>query len=69
MFNVVVGVAWQTSLIALPIYVVIRRFDNAAIALAVVAVTSSVLKFTWYNHLKVLENEANAREGVAVATS
>jgi Na+/proline symporter len=61
MFNVVVGVAWQTSLIALPIYVVIRRFDNAAIALAIVAVTSSVLKFTWYNHLKVLENEANAR--------
>ena len=61
MFNVVVGVAWQTSLIALPIYVVIRRFDNAAIALAIVAVTSSVLKFTWYDHLKVLENEANAR--------
>ena len=61
MFNVVVGVAWQTSLIALPIYVVIRRFDHAAIALAIVAVTSSVLKFTWYDHLKVLENEANAR--------
>jgi uncharacterized membrane protein YeaQ/YmgE (transglycosylase-associated protein family) len=61
MFNVVVGVAWQTSLIALPIYVVLRRFDNAAIALAIVLVTSSVLKFTWYNHLKVLEDEANAR--------
>jgi hypothetical protein len=65
MFNVVVGVAWQTSLIALPIYVVIRKFDNAAIALAVVLVTSSVLKFTWYNHLKVLEDEAKAREAVA----
>jgi Na+/proline symporter len=65
MFNVVVGVAWQTSLIALPIYVVIRRFDNAAIALAIVLVTSSVLKFTWYNHLKVLENEAKARAAVA----
>jgi hypothetical protein len=60
-----VGVAWQTSLIALPIYVVIRKFDNAAIALAVVLVTSSVLKFTWYNHLKVLEDEAKAREAVA----
>jgi hypothetical protein len=65
MFNVVVGVAWQTSLIALPIYAVIRKFDNAAIALAVVLVTSSVLKFTWYNHLKVLEDEAKAREAVA----
>jgi Na+/proline symporter len=67
MFNVVVGVAWQTSLIALPIYVVIRRFDNAAIALAIVVVTSSVLKFTWYNHLKVLEDEANARAAAAPA--
>jgi Na+/proline symporter len=61
MFNVLVGVAWQTSLIAMPVYVVIRKFDNAAIALAIVVATSSVLKFTWYDHLKVLENEAAAR--------
>jgi hypothetical protein len=30
-----------------------------------VLITSSVLKFTWYNHLKVLENEAQARAAVA----
>src|ERR1039457_3777556 len=32
MFNVVVGIAWQTSLIAFPVYIVIRRYQTAAIA-------------------------------------
>ena len=57
MFNVVVGIAWQTSLIALPIYVVIRRYDIAAIALAVVVVTSVILKFVWYDHLTEMYTE------------
>jgi solute:Na+ symporter, SSS family len=52
MFNIAVGIAWQTSLIALPVYVVIREYDMAKIALAVVVVTSLILKFTWYDHLK-----------------
>ena len=57
MFNVVVGIAWQTSLIALPIYVVIRRYDIATIALAVVVVTSVILKFFWYDHLTEMYTE------------
>jgi hypothetical protein len=57
MFNVVVGIAWQTSLIALPIYVVIRRYDMAMIALAVVVVTSIALKFVWYDHLTDMYTE------------
>jgi hypothetical protein len=57
MFNVVVGIAWQTSLIALPVYVVIRRYDIAAIALAVVLLTSASLKFTWYDHLTKMYTE------------
>jgi hypothetical protein len=57
MFNVVVGIAWQTSLIALPIYVVIRRYDMAMIALAVVVVTSVALKFVWYDHLTDMYTE------------
>jgi hypothetical protein len=57
MFNVVVGIAWQTSLVALPIYVVIRRYNIAMIALAVVLVTSAILKFTWYDHLTKMYTE------------
>jgi Na+/proline symporter len=52
MFNIVVGITWQVSLVALPIYVVIQKFRSAVITTAIVAVTSVVLKFTWYDHLK-----------------
>jgi hypothetical protein len=37
-------------------YVVTWRLERAAITFAVVAVTSLVLKFTWYDHLKELEH-------------
>jgi Na+/proline symporter len=70
MFNVVVGIAWQTSLIALPIYVVIRRYDIAMIALAVVVVTSVALKFVWYDHLTDMYTEKTpGPERVAPAAS
>jgi hypothetical protein len=52
MFNVVIGIAWQTSLIAMPIYVVIREYDLALISFAIVVATSLILKYTWYDHLK-----------------
>jgi len=58
MFNIVVGIAWQTSLIAFPVYIVIRRFNNAGMAFGIVVVTSLILKFTWYNHLRKMEVEA-----------
>ena len=55
MFNIAVGIVWQTALVAFPIYVVIRQYDKAGIALGVALLTSVVLKFTWYNHLKKVE--------------
>jgi Na+/proline symporter len=60
MGNVVVGIAWQTSLVAFPVYIVIRRYDLAAAAGAVILVTSAVLKFSWYDHLKEMELESAA---------
>jgi hypothetical protein len=64
MFNVVVGIAWQTSLIALPIYVVIRKSNMAMLALGVILVTSAILKFTWYDHLKKMYTETPAPVGL-----
>jgi solute:Na+ symporter, SSS family len=58
--NIVVGIIWQVTLVALPIYLVIKRFDAAAIAIAVIAVTSIILKFTWYDHLRKMELESPA---------
>jgi SSS family solute:Na+ symporter len=51
MFNIVVGIVWQTSLVAIPICIVIRRFPAALIAASLAAATALVLKFTWYDHL------------------
>ena len=59
MFNIAVGIVWQVSLVALPLYVVIKEFDRAALALAVILATSAILKFTWYDHLAVREVETD----------
>jgi len=61
MFNVLVGVCWQVALVALPIYVVIQD-RTAWIALGIVAVTSVILKFTWYDHLRQIEVHMDAYE-------
>jgi Na+/proline symporter len=59
MFNIVIGIAWQISLIALPLYVVIQQFGRAAITLGVTLGTSAILKLTWYDHLTEREVETN----------
>ncbi len=47
MFNCLIGIVWQSSMIVLPIYFVIRDYPKALIALAVLLVTSVILKFSW----------------------
>lgn len=52
MLNVVVGIVWQTALVATPVFFVIREYDRAGIALALVVATTAFLKFFWWDHLK-----------------
>jgi Na+/proline symporter len=54
-FNIAVGIVWQVSLVALPLYVVIQEFARAAITLGVILAASLILKFTWYDHLNERE--------------
>jgi SSS family solute:Na+ symporter len=54
-FNIVMGISWQVSLVALPIYIVTRKTGAAIVAAAVVAVTSAILKRTWYDRLSARE--------------
>jgi ABC-type transport system involved in multi-copper enzyme maturation permease subunit len=51
MFNIVVGLVWQTSLVTSPIYLVLQQWSTLGTSLAVCIVTSVILKFTWYDHL------------------
>jgi SSS family solute:Na+ symporter len=67
MFNVLVGMAWQIALVTLPIYIVIRTNIPAIwYSLAVVAVASVILKFTWYDHMCKVNAEIAADEARAV---
>jgi Na+/proline symporter len=52
-FNVLVGIIWQTAFVALPIYVVVQDWHPAWAALSVIVVTSTILKYNWYDRLEV----------------
>ena len=51
MFNVLVGIVWQVSLVAFPIYLVIRKWNGVIWSLVAIVITSLILKFTWYDRL------------------
>jgi Na+/proline symporter len=51
MFNILVGIIWQTALVALPIYVVLLKHTYWAVALAIILICSIILKKTWWNRL------------------
>jgi Na+/proline symporter len=51
MFNVVVGTTWQTTLVALPIFIVIHETTSMLVTLGVLVATSVILKFNWWNKL------------------
>ena len=59
MFNVAIGIIWQVSLVALPLYIVLQEWARVGMAAASIAVTSLILKFTWYDHLVVREVETD----------
>lgn len=52
MFNCAIGVAWQMTLILMPMYLVIREMYNMAIAALVFGATTYILKKTWYDKLE-----------------
>ncbi len=52
MVNVIVGLAWQTALTAAPIFMVIKSWTAFTGCLAVIAVTSLILKFNWYDKMQ-----------------
>ncbi len=52
MFNVAVGIVWQTALTALGIYLVLEDLRAVAVSVAVIVVTSVILKFNWYDRME-----------------
>jgi SSS family solute:Na+ symporter len=51
MFNIVIGIIWQTSLVVIPIYLIIRENISLITAVVILLITSFILKKTWYEKL------------------
>jgi len=51
MFNVTIGIIWQTALVIFPIYLVLMEAVPLIISITVVAVTTLILKKNWFDHL------------------
>lgn len=60
-----VGIVWQLMLVTIPLYVVFRDLTGTLVSVAVLAVTTFVLKKTWYDRL---ETEPASHTSVAPAT-
>jgi Na+/proline symporter len=56
MMNCAIGIIWQSSMIVLPIYLMIRDYPKTLIALVIFLITSIVLKFTWLDKVRKLPN-------------
>jgi len=52
MMNCVIGIIWQSSMIVLPVYFMIRDYPKALIALLVFLGTSLILKYTWLDNIR-----------------
>lgn len=51
MFNVFIGIIWQTALVVFPIYLVLMDTIPLVISIAIAVITSIILKKTWYDRL------------------
>ncbi len=54
MGNSAIGIVWQSSMIVLPIYFIIRDYPKAVISLVVFLITSIILKYTWLDKVRKL---------------
>jgi len=50
--NCAVGIAWQLTLVTIPLYIVFRDLRGALISLAILAATTIFLKKFWYDRLE-----------------
>lgn len=52
MTNVLVGIIWQTALVATPIFMVIQDWSKFFVGMGVIAVCTIILKFNWYDKIE-----------------
>ncbi|MCB0574636.1 MAG: sodium:solute symporter, partial [Saprospiraceae bacterium] len=60
MFNVAVGIVWQTALVIFPIYLVLLDTVPFLISLSIAVICTLILKKTWFDKLPKDNAEATA---------
>ncbi|RKY48050.1 MAG: hypothetical protein DRP86_06995 [Candidatus Neomarinimicrobiota bacterium] len=50
--SICIGIVWQLSLAAVPVYLVMKYWGSMLIWLAVALITTGLLKLVWYDHLE-----------------
>lgn len=56
MLNCVIGIVWQSSMIVLPVYFMIRDYPKAIVSLIIFLITSIVLKYTWLDKVREIKD-------------
>ncbi|MHC4557324.1 MAG: hypothetical protein ACYS80_08470 [Planctomycetota bacterium] len=59
-FNVIVGIIWQITLVALPVYIIIQESRGVISTLVILVTTTLILKKSWFDHLPNYNNKAPA---------
>ena len=57
MSNIFVGIVWQITLMATPVFLVLREYNSLMICIGVLILTSLILKFNWWDKLEASYGE------------
>jgi SSS family solute:Na+ symporter len=57
MSNILVGMIWQITLMATPVFLVIREFTSLGISIGILILTSIILKANWWDKLEATYGE------------
>jgi len=56
MMNCLIGIIWQSSMILMPIFLIVRDYPKTISTTIVFIITSVILKFTWLDRVKNISN-------------
>lgn len=56
MVNCLIGILWQSSMILMPIFLIVRDYPKMISAIIVFMITTVILKFTWLDRVKNISN-------------
>ncbi|MGL4492642.1 MAG: sodium:solute symporter, partial [Tannerellaceae bacterium] len=57
MFNIFIGIVWQSSLTIIPMYIVIKEGMPLFSSIMVLVITTLILKKNWYDKMNKEEKE------------